>query len=385
MDGVIIDSEPMHARAAILAAKKYNINITVDYCYGFIGSTTYYMCQKMIEEFNINATPEELLQANIEMKKYLLDTEGYPAIPYVIDLIKDLHSHGMKLIIASSSPSDDIEYVMEALHIKKYFDGYVSGMSVAHPKPAPDIFLAAAERLRVKPEEAVVIEDSANGSNSAYAAGIPCIGFINPNSGKQDLSKAAMLVEGFEEVDFNFIENVYRQVHWEPSIILSTDRLVIKELTEEDMNELFLLYRDPEIMEFIDDISNTLEIEKEKHRAYIRYAYQYYGFGLWGIFLKESMQLIGRCGVELKSVEGKEEYEIGYLIGKKYQGNGYARECTEAILQYFFQHYDVNRIIAVIDQKNTRSINLVQKLEMIRTGELIRNHRKCYKYIINRK
>jgi beta-phosphoglucomutase-like phosphatase (HAD superfamily) len=91
MDGVIIDSEPMHARANVLALKRYNIEVPLSYCYPFIGSTTYHMCQKMVEDFNMKASPEELLKANDEMKDYLLKTEGHTVIPYIIDLIKDLN------------------------------------------------------------------------------------------------------------------------------------------------------------------------------------------------------------------------------------------------------------------------------------------------------
>jgi HAD superfamily hydrolase (TIGR01509 family) len=208
MDGVIIDSEPMHARAATLVLQKYHVNITTDYINQFIGSTTLHMCELLINDYHINATPEELFKANQEMKQYLLKTEGHTIIPYVIDLIKDLHNHKTILMIASSSPADAIEEVMEALHIKNYFTGYISGMQITNPKPAPDIFFEAVNRLQLKPSECIVIEDSQNGVNAAYAAGITTIGFVNPNSGKQDLSKATALINSFKEVNYNFIKNI---------------------------------------------------------------------------------------------------------------------------------------------------------------------------------
>lgn len=380
MDGVIIDSEPLHARAAVMAAKQYNTDITIEYCYGFIGTTTYHMCQKMIEEFHMNATPEELLQTNNKMKELLVKSEGYPAIPYITQLIQNLYSHGMKLIIASSSPADAIEYVMHSLNIKEYFTGYISGMSVPNPKPAPDIFLAAAKYLEVTPEECIVIEDSMNGANAAYAAGIPCIGYLNPNSGNQDLSKAILLVEGFEEIDYHFINSVFSRAFHESSLFIETDRLILKELTVDDAEDLYQLYQKPDIKRFIDDISDSPETEREKLKAYIQYVYQYYGYGLWGVFLKSNMKLIGRCGFELKSFEGFEEYELGYLIGEEYQGNGYAMECTEAVIQYFFEHYNAPRMIAVIDGANSKSLKLAQKLDMVKFGKAIRYNRNCELY-----
>jgi HAD superfamily hydrolase (TIGR01509 family) len=382
MDGVIIDSEPMHARAAVLALQRYNVDINVEYCSRFIGSTTYYMCQEMVKEFHLDITPEELLAANDEMKKYLRASEGYPVIPYIIDLMSDLHSHGLKLIIASSSPAEDIAYVMETLKITMYFQGFISGSEVRHPKPAPDIFLAAADRLGVSPEECIIIEDSTNGVNAAYAAGIISIGFINPNSGTHDLRKAAFLVEGFDEVDYDFVNRVYRNVHWEPSVITSTDRLIIRELCVEDAAELYRIFNEPEIRSFYEDAPNSIEEEQERRKDYIRYVYRNYGYGQWGLFLRESHKLIGCCGIELRGNGSNGDYEIGYLISSEYQRKGYGYEAAAAVVKYFSKKYQPERITAVIDKQNTPSIYLAVKLGMKKDCEFTRGRRECYRYNI---
>ncbi|MHB8128633.1 MAG: GNAT family N-acetyltransferase [Mobilitalea sp.] len=382
MDGVIIDSEPMHARAAILALKRYNVDITFDYLCAFIGSTTYYMCQKMIEDFNISVTPEELLKTNLEMKTYLLQSEGHTTIPYIIDLMKNLYEHGIKLSIASSSPSEAIEEVMQALQIGDYFEGYVSGMMVEHPKPSPDIFLEAAKRLGVSSDECLVIEDSFHGVSAAEAAGIACIGFTNPNSGNQDLRKATMLVEGFDEIDYEFINKVYKYAHMEPITILTTKHFVIRELTVSDIDALYPICIQPEIRAFLDDIDDSLEIEKEKHKAYIQNIYHFYGFGLWGVFLNETGRLIGRCGIELKILDNEDIYELGYLLDKDYQGHGYAKEFVSEVINYCFTELDIHRIIAVIDKNNIRSYHLAKQVGMSRKSECIRNRHACYKYEI---
>ncbi|HKL99204.1 MAG TPA: GNAT family N-acetyltransferase [Mobilitalea sp.] len=383
MDGVIIDSEPMHAQAAIMALKQYNVELTLDYCYSFIGSTNFYMCQKIIEDYHIDATVEELHQANMDMKEKLLAQRGYSTIPYVIELMKNLYEHGIKLIIASSSPSATIEYVMDTLAIKQYFKGYISGMDIERPKPAPDIFLKAASSLGVSPDECLVIEDSPNGVNAAYAAGITCIGFMNPSSGKQNLKNAYLLLEGFDEVDYEFVSKVYRDSHQEHQTIIETDRLIIKELPVEDVETLYQLSLDTDIKKYLADLSDSIEIEKEKHKAYIQSVYQYYGYGLWGCYRKEDHTLVGRCGIELKSFNGIAEYELGYLIGKPYQGKGYALEAAKAVTQYFFDQYHASRIIAVIDNDNIPSLSLAEKLGMEKSEELSRNNRICSLYIIN--
>jgi len=384
MDGVIIDSEPMHARAAILALEKFNVTITLDYINDFIGSTTYYMCQKMIDDFNIDATWEELLAANVEMKQSLLSEEGHTVVPYIIDLMKSLHTNGMKLMIASSSPSDSIEEVMESLHIKHYFTGYISGMQVVNPKPAPDIFLAAAKQLQLAPDDCIVIEDSTNGVNAAAAAGMSCIGFVNPNSGKQDLQKATFLVEGFDEVDYDFVNQVFQYAHFEPTTIISTDRLIIRELSVDDIDALYQIYQNPDTRIFLDDFKDSLTVEKEKHKAYIENIYHFYGFGLWGVFLKENQQLIGRCGIELRMIKGAKEYEIGYLLDKSFQGFGYATESVEAVFDYAFTKLNVPRIVALIDKENLTSIRLAENVGMLLNGECVRDHQCYFLYTITR-
>lgn len=383
MDGVIIDSEPLHARAAVLALKQYNVDIPVEYCTEFIGSTTYYMCQRMVNDFSLSISPEELLAANKDWKETLRVKEGYPAVPYVIDTIKNLYSHGLKLFIASSSPAADIEYVMDSLHIRNYFAGYVSGMEFERPKPAPDIFLAAAGLLGITPEECIVIEDSTNGVNAAYAAGMTCIGFVNPNSGKQDLGKASYLVEGFDEIDYEFIQKVYREEHWAPSEIVSTKRLILKELDISDAEALYHMMQELELSACCDDRSSSPEEEAERRKAYIRNIYQFYGFGQWGIFLRDSRELIGCCGIELKEINGSREYELSYLIAEQYRRLGYAYEAAVAVIEYFSQTYQPDRITAVIDKQNKPSQQLAGKLGMKKTGELVRSRRECYQYTIN--
>jgi RimJ/RimL family protein N-acetyltransferase len=298
--------------------------------------------------------------------------------------MKNLYENGLSLMIASSSPASSIEEVMDTLKIKQYFKGYISGMQVSNPKPAPDIFLAAAEKLGLKPEECIVIEDSANGVNAADSAGMISIGFVNPNSGPQDLRKAAVLVEGFEEVDYQFVQQTYRYAGLEPEFILSTERLTVRELAVSDIEELHRIYRSPEVNAFLEVSMSDPKTEMEKHKAYIKNVYHFYGYGLWGVFLKENQRLIGRCGIEYKILDGKEIYEIGYLFDRDYQGCGYAKECTEAVISYAFASLDIPRITAVIDKRNLRSIRLAIKTGMKLTGECIRKQRECLIYEITR-
>lgn len=385
MDGVIIDSEPMHAQAAVLALKKFNVDIAMDYAYKFIGTRTLQMCIQMIKDFNIAASADELLKANNDMKEYLLRKEGHRVIPYITRLICDLYKHGIKLIIASSSNAAAIEDVMTSLKIRDYFSGFVSGEMTTLPKPAPDIFLKAAQKLGVTADECIVIEDSYNGVMAAKAAGMACIGFANPNSGRQDLSGADYIVEGFDEVDYSFVNQVYSRIHREPVIISVSENLIIRELCHEDIEALCLIRSEPELKGCISDISPDIDIEKDKLRAYINNVYSYYGYGLWGLFLKENERLIGQCGIEYKTLNGVGIYELGYLLAKEYQGKGYAYESAATVVKYGFERLGLDKITAVIPYDNEKSAKLAEKLGMKKVNECIREKLRCHIYEICRK
>lgn len=211
MDGVLVDSEPVHFRATYLTMEEFcDIRLDYDYYQHFVGSTVAAMWKEIVEYFNIvDYTWEELLALSDKVLALLLEEEGYPEIPGVAALIRSLHEQGYLLAVASSSPRERIVKNMTKIGILDCFQEFVSGMELARPKPAPDIFLKAAEVLGVKPEECLVIEDSANGVRAAKAAEMACLGFLNPNSGSQDLSPADYLFEDFRSVDESFLRMVH--------------------------------------------------------------------------------------------------------------------------------------------------------------------------------
>lgn len=125
--------------------------------------------------------------------------------------------------------------------------------------------------------------------------GIACVGYDNPHSGKQDLSRADVLLESFEGLTPSFFLHVWQRKQKIPVTIANTRRLIIRELTVADIPDLYPIYKDPEVAKFIDDIDDYKEMEMAKQAAYIRNVYNFYGYGLWGVFSKTSNGLIGRC------------------------------------------------------------------------------------------
>lgn len=384
MDGVIIDSEPLHARAAILALSHYGVTLTTKYCYSFIGSTAKHMLEVIKETHQLTASIEELMEANRQAKIHLLKEEGYPAIPYVRELMQNLSEHGLLLAIASSSPLEDIQNTVHNQSLEPYLTTLVSGMQVAHPKPAPDIFLKAAAALNVQPSECIVIEDSYNGVSAACAAGMSVLGFANPNSGNQNLWQASCICESFESVDAAFLNRIYQRAHGEAVTIGETERLYLRELTSEDLHELYRVYHAPGVTEYIPALAANIQIEAEKQLAYQKYAYGFYGYGFWGVFRKSDNYLIGYCGIQNATIDNTEEIELGYVFDSAEWGKGYALECSRFVLDYAVSEFELSRIVAAMDIKNHRSVRLAKKLGMQPEKRCIHHGHDCILYVYDR-
>lgn len=388
MDGVIVDSEPIHARAAVTALAAYNVTITTDYCYQFIGSTTKHMLETIINEQSLSLSCDELLKAIEAENKKIIKEEGYPIIAGIQELIADLYKNGVQLAVASSSTLKEITTVIKSLKLTKYFDKLISGCDVPNPKPSPDIFLKTIKELGLSPDDCIIIEDSQNGTIAAKASNIACIGFSNPNSGKQNLDKADVIIESFTNIDYQFILDEYKRANNQPVTIAKTKRLIIRELSIDDIKEMYRIYQNPSVKEFIDDIDDYLEVEIEKHKAYIRNIYGFYGYGLWGVFSKTTKALIGRCGIENKIIEEKQEFELSYILDQQHWGYGYALECVNTILDYAADKLEISSLVAIIDMQNIRSIRVVERVGFVVEKKIKRKNRLCYLYrfsIKNRK
>lgn len=218
MDGVMIDSEPVHQEANKRVMEELGLSFEESYYAQFVGSTTDHMWDKMIRDFSLSQTPEQLMEMANRHVADINGEAGYPEIPAVSQLIRKLSDENLKLAVASSSGKKRIQSVLDCMKLQTEFNEIVSGIEVENPKPAPDTFLKAAELLQVQPSECLVIEDSWNGMKAAKAAGMVCLGYENPESAmdRQNMEYADYIVQGFEDIDMKFLEMVYSHTSGEP-------------------------------------------------------------------------------------------------------------------------------------------------------------------------
>lgn len=201
MDGVLVDSEPLHYRSCQEFLRPYEVPYTEADHAQFIGTTDEYMWKVYSEKYNIRLETERFITRREEILAGLLKREAI-ARPGVYDLLKNLQQQEVPIAVASSSSLATIGIVLEALKIQPYFDVIASGEEVAHGKPAPDVFLLAAERLGLSSADCLVIEDSHNGTKAAKAAGMYCLAVPCDATRAQDFSLSDVQAESLCSVAF---------------------------------------------------------------------------------------------------------------------------------------------------------------------------------------
>ncbi|UCD03522.1 MAG: HAD family phosphatase [Candidatus Woesearchaeota archaeon] len=199
MDGVVSDTQKLQVQVESELLKKYGIEMTTDeLTETYAGVSDREWLKKLSEEYGVFIDIDKTLEEKWE-KLFLLVKDGIDAMPGVIEFIDKLRTSGFKLAIASASPVNFIEFVLSKLNLKDKFDVITSSTEVEHGKPSPDVFLLAAKRLGLKPEECIVIEDGVNGMVAAKRANMFCIGYVNRKVNK-DLP-ADIIISNFNEIN----------------------------------------------------------------------------------------------------------------------------------------------------------------------------------------
>jgi beta-phosphoglucomutase len=204
MDGVIVDTEPLHSKAYYQMFDAVNIDVSDQLYASFTGQSTISICRKLCKHFSLFETPETLVALKRKFFKKIFETDkDLHLIDGVLELIKDYHNNGLTLVLASSASMTTINNVFTRFNLDQYFIAKLSGADLKASKPHPEIFIKAAESSGYKKTECLVIEDSTNGIKAAKAADIFCIGFKSPHSKNQDYNKADLIISDFSEIIYS--------------------------------------------------------------------------------------------------------------------------------------------------------------------------------------
>lgn len=209
MDGVVVNTEPLSHIANKKFYESLGINVTDDVYSTFIGNSDKNIIQKIIDIYGIATDKDALVEQGL--KYYCDEFDNDPDLelmPGVKDLIIDLHTNGMTILLASSSSKIKIERVFTRFGLYPYFSHIISGQDFEFSKPHPAIFLEAIAKSGFTADECIVIEDSTNGIKAATAAGVYCIGYKSEEDSLQDTSLANEVITDFRQLSFEKIRDI---------------------------------------------------------------------------------------------------------------------------------------------------------------------------------
>ena len=203
LDGTLADSSSFHLRSWRAALSPIGIEITDAQFLETFGRRNEFIVPLWL---GARATPrlvQELADAKEALYRAFVEIEGLTPLPGASEWVHRLHDAGWKQAIGSSAPRRNVDVMVDAIGLASFFEATAAAEDVAHGKPAPDVFLAAAKALGVPPERCVVVEDAAAGIEAARRAGIACIGVGENGTDAADLrvrSLDLLPLDAFEQL-----------------------------------------------------------------------------------------------------------------------------------------------------------------------------------------
>lgn len=191
---------------------------------------------------------------------------------------------------------------------------------------------------------------------------------------------ADILVEGFDEVDVQFLDRIMKRAQGLPWITVITKRCYLREITTDDLDDLYALYAQPGITDYVEPLYDRPE-EEQYTRDYIECMYRFYGYGMWLVYDRESHALIGRAGFSHQDLGDEIVLEMGYIIGVPYQRQGYAAEVCGKLLAFAREHLsDFGSVNCFVEPGNTASLALLRRLEFTSYGTVVISGKEMLRY-----
>lgn len=220
--------------------------------------------------------------------------------------------------------------------------------------------------LPAAPEEnTLYLTDSMEYYQNLCAAGCAVAGYLHAGNPGAAFPRCPYLISEPQWVDADSYEKIYERLTGRPWTILTTDRLVIREMTVADVGALYELY-DEEALRFMPPLCRDREEQRIETAEYIDKIYGMFGYGYWVMTLRDSGRVIGRMGFANEGSAGG--ISFGYMVHPDYRRQGYAIEAARAILPYAREMLQMSSICATVHTENEPSISLLRRLGFRRAG-----------------
>ncbi len=210
----------------------------------------------------------------------------------------------------------------------------------------------------VSPDQCLMLTNNQQHAKLAAELGMAVAGGME---GHFEVPKSVTLLEAPAEVSACYLNLVYCHEKKLPATIAETKRCFLREMTGADMDALYEILTEEETAKYLPAKAGSKEEELEKLISYVSCVYSFFGYGYWGVFSKETGELIGRAGFK----EGNFPLEAGYVIKRSEWGKGLATEVLTELIRYAEEELDCTEIYANIDERNTASLRVAEKCGVI--------------------
>lgn len=231
--------------------------------------------------------------------------------------------------------------------------------------------------------QTLFITDTPTVLDTLLQAGFYTIALYHEHNKECSFPGARYAVEDIFQLEYCSYVEAYRRLAGIPWDILETDRLFVRESTLSDIPDFYRIYENPAITDHMEPLFEDPEEEKAYLQDYIKQVYGFYGFGIWTVILKESGQIIGRAGLNIR--EGYDLPELGFVIDTSCQNRGLAFEVCSAILKYASDKLEFDRLQAFVKKENLASKKLLKKLGFAYSRKALENDREYLLYTVELK
>lgn len=208
MDGVLVDSEPLHIESYVRAFDEYGTDLSHEHYRQKI-ALGHHSVPELFSELDGNMDCwHELSKRKAELLKELI-AEKLKLMPGIVELLKILRESDIPVALATSAGRSSLELIMEKFDLRPYFKIIITWEDVGAIKPDPQAYIVAAQRLGVKPKECVVFEDSPRGVLAAHRAGAKCIAIPTSTTYDGDFSRADLMIDSLAKADLKTLRDLF--------------------------------------------------------------------------------------------------------------------------------------------------------------------------------
>lgn len=194
-DGTLVDSEAVHFACWVSILAPMGVTLSrEEYRRFFVGVPSKACVPGIIQRHGLDIAPDALLKRKEDAVDAWLAEGPFPLMTRALETLEQLHAAGFRIGIVTGAMPAGVQSSLRAYRLQRWVEVVVTAADVLHSKPAPDVYLKAAELLGLPPDRCVAVEDTHHGLSAAVAAGMACVAVPNEDSAQQDFSAASTLV-----------------------------------------------------------------------------------------------------------------------------------------------------------------------------------------------